>query len=164
MSTASHPTTAEQAHAAIAASAEQATPEVRHLPTMAVGEFVRQGDVYLIRIASLPPGFDRETKDRQLAPGTTQGSRHVLRDSAGLALRTRAAQAISSTLRAWLAKQPAIGRERAERMIPAQIGPAITSPERLLLEHPEHAHKDLPAGDYLCLYQLDFAEQRAVRD
>lgn len=42
-----------------------------------VGTVAHQGDVMFVRIASMPPGKLR--KNRQLAEGTTQGSRHVLR-------------------------------------------------------------------------------------
>ena len=41
-----------------------------------VGTVAHQGDVMFVRIASLPAGKPR--KNRQLADGTTQGSRHIL--------------------------------------------------------------------------------------
>ena len=42
-----------------------------------VGTVAHQGDLILVRIAALPPSA-RPRKDRQLAAGNTQGSRHVL--------------------------------------------------------------------------------------
>lgn len=42
-----------------------------------IGTVAHQGDVMFVRIASMPPGKPR--KNRQLAEGATQGSRHVLK-------------------------------------------------------------------------------------
>lgn len=42
-----------------------------------VGTVAHQGDVMFVRIARLPAG--RPRKNRQLAEGTTQGSRHILK-------------------------------------------------------------------------------------
>ncbi len=41
-----------------------------------IGTVAHQGDVMFVRIASMPAGKRR--KNRQLAEGTTQGSRHIL--------------------------------------------------------------------------------------
>ena len=41
-----------------------------------LGDVVRQGDLYLVAIEALPKGT--ATRERQLVPGTTQGSRHVV--------------------------------------------------------------------------------------
>ena len=43
------------------------------------GDAVRQGDVYITLLERVPTGYARQRKwDRQLAPGATQGSRHVI--------------------------------------------------------------------------------------
>jgi hypothetical protein len=55
-------------------SFDAAAPERIGSPSL--GDVVRQGDLYLIAIESLPNG--KKTKERQLVPGTTQGSRHVV--------------------------------------------------------------------------------------
>src|SRR6185295_16972374 len=39
------------------------------------GDVVRQGDLYLVCLSGVPAGSS--IADRQLAPGTTQGSRHI---------------------------------------------------------------------------------------
>lgn len=44
---------------------------------LTVGSIGRQGDLYLVRIAALPASA-KPRRNRQLADGNTQGSRHVL--------------------------------------------------------------------------------------
>jgi len=60
--------------------------ETQHFPEGAsVGDGVRQGDVYITLLDRVPKGFvKQDTWDRQLAPGSTQGSRHILDAKAGV--------------------------------------------------------------------------------
>jgi hypothetical protein len=43
-------------------------------------------------------------------------------------------------------------------------GPIIEATEAFMIQHPEHAHFQLPAGTYQVTYQLDFATRERVRD
>jgi len=55
----------------------------RDCTALAVGDVMRQGDVYLIRVPNDWPRGKART-DRQLAPGSTQGSRHVAEEPFGV--------------------------------------------------------------------------------
>lgn len=133
-------TTALEAHQAIAQAAAKPDTELRMVKSLAVGEWIRQGDVMLLRVSRRPSKFNTETKNRQLAPGTTQGSRHVLAAGPTIYAKPEGDDAL--------------------------LGPVIVAKERFLLEHPEHAHFSMPAGTYQCRYQQDYSEveRRAVRD
>jgi hypothetical protein len=121
--------------AQITKQAESHKPDVRRVASMAVGEVARQGDVYLTRVdASHKRG--KAISDRQLAPGTTKGSRHIL------------------------------ATPEAKLYAPAEpgplTGPVVDSPtRRVYVEHPEHGHLDLPLGCYQTTYQRDYAKERA---
>lgn len=129
-----------EAHEQIAASAKSPLTEMRYVEKIAVGEFCRQGDVYLLRISKHPSEWKEKTKNRQLAPGATQGSRHILAAGPTIYAKPTGADIL--------------------------LGPVIVAKDRFVLEHPEHAHFSLPAGTYQCRYQQDYAEKerRAVRD
>ena len=128
--------TAAEAHITIEDFAKsKADSKVRVVPSIPIGKSIRQGDVYLTRIKSLPKDFV-ETDNMQLAPGTTQGSRHIM-------------------VNAKVYKNPKARNTE---------GPIVVAKERCLLEHPEHAHFDLPAGTYQVTYQLDYATQQRVND
>jgi hypothetical protein len=132
-------TTALEAHQAIAEAAAKPMTELRMMKAIAVGEWIRQGDCYLIRVAKKPAGLI-PTKNRQLAAGTTQGSRHIVLDGPEIFVHTGNTDPL--------------------------VGPVIVANERFILDHPEHAVFSLPAGTYQCRLQQDWAEQerRAVRD
>lgn len=138
-------TTAIDAHRAIEAAAQQADPEVRRVDRIAVGEYARQGDIYVERIADVDMNWPLGT-NRQLAPGTTQGSRHVV--AGDVAIRT----------------PPEGQRVRRDGANARLLGPQLSSAGRVVITHPEHAHLDLPPGCYQVSYQLDWARQQAVRD
>ncbi len=131
--------TVNQAHEAIAKAATEA-PEVRIHAKLAVGDIAHQGDVYLQRIKSIPKGWTAKTANRQLAPGTTQGSRHCVAGDVELLAPPKGADPL--------------------------LGPVIVAKDGCTITHPEHAHHELPAGIYQTGYQLDQAEKerRAVRD
>ena len=122
-------------------NARKSTPALRRVEAMKVGEVVRQGDLYVTRVAK-KAAHGKPTKNRQLAVGETQGSRHV-----------------------------AVGElevfEPREGAGPL-IGPLVLAPGRWALEHPEHGHFDLPAGTFQVTYQRDYkrelAEIRRVSD
>lgn len=134
-----------QAHERIAEAARKPITETRNVTAIAVGEFARQGDVYLERISSLSKDWTK-TGNRQLAPGTSPGSRHVVTKGPTLF--------VSPEL---------IPRENTRTGV-RLLGPQIEAREPFTVEHPEHAHITLPPGLYQASYQLDFQQQQAVRD
>ncbi len=118
---------------AILHASEQHNDEQRFVRTIQLGEFCRQGDVYLTRVAGTHPRGPA-TANRQLAPGLTKGSRHVAHG---------AVEVFESA-----ADDPL-------------TGPVIFALERFELRHPEHADFLLPSGTYEVRYQRDWAaEQR----
>lgn len=132
-----------QAHEEIERLAKaNAAPEVRRIKDIAVGKVVRQGDIYLHRVdADHPKGKAR--KDRQLALGTTMGSRHVAESPAkvfeGAAAPT------------WCDQR-------------TFLGPLIVAEKRFTVTHPEHAHVCLPAGTYQVTHQMDARTMERVKD
>lgn len=134
-----------QAHEEITKAAQSPLVESRQIANIAIGEFVRQGDVYLQRIAAVDKTW-APIKNRQLAPGASPGSRHVVTQGPVL-----------------LASPIANPQERARGGV-RLLGPQIHAEKPFTVEHPEHAHLCMPAGDFQVSYQLDFNQQRAVRD
>lgn len=134
-----------EAHEAITQSAKTADHETRIIDSITVGEHVRQGDLYLERIAKADTRW-RSTTNRQLAPGVSTGSRHVAEGAVAVSVSPEA--------------NPI---DRSGR-VPRLLGPQISAKEAFTVTHPEHAHMRLPPGDYQVLYQLDYQRQRAVRD
>jgi len=109
--------------------------EARMVRTIPIGHHVRQGDIFLTRIATLPEGL-KQTTERQLAPGTTKGSRHILSGSAVAYTRTNG---------------------------DVLEGPVVVGKERFVVEHPEHGNASIPRGVYSCTYQRDFAKEERAR-
>lgn len=135
--------TAMEAYTLVEQAAAKANQEVRKVSKIEPGQSVRQGDIYLV---CLDPntGQGKTQQGRQLAPGISAGSRHVLSGRGVLMEAVTNLKGVNSR---------------------ALFGPRIYSPdERVLVEHPEHAHLDLPPGQYQVLHQLDFAAQRRVQD
>lgn len=94
-----------------------------------VGDVARQGDVYFMAIDKLPTGAAR-IKDAmpQLAPGTTQGSRHILDSMDGVAMYSFP-------------------------MATAFDGPILHLTAEREVAHPDHGHIILPPGKYAVTYQ-----------
>jgi hypothetical protein len=44
------------------------------------------------------------------------------------------------------------------------VGPLIKSQKDFTIEHPEHAHFQLPAGTYLICYQMNDKTKQRVKD
>lgn len=128
------------AHEAIQQAANVPAIEVRDSTDLAIGEVSQQGDCYLLRLKSKPSGATTTVANRQLAQGTSQGSRHCVADG------------------------PKLFRDPS--ITDPLIGPVIVAKEPWTLTHPEHAHHRMPAGVFQSGFQLDVAEQerRAVRD
>lgn len=119
------------AQRSIERAAKAARPQVRVIEAIKVGQAIRQGDIYVTRIAVLPAEAHARTNDRQLAPGTTRGSRHVV--AGDVEVYTHDAGSWSRL-----------------------IGPVIVASKRFRIDHPEHAAFDLPPGVYQVTFQRDF--------
>lgn len=101
-----------------------------------IGEGIRQGDLYLERISELPKGA-KLTSVRQLAPGSTKGSRHVA----------------AGNVQVYNLANPT----------PLQ-GPVVVAGAPWSLEHPEHANfTDIPSGVYASTYQRDLRQEEIAR-
>lgn len=112
--------------------------EVRY-GTFAVGDQHWQGDVGVLRICELPGGLkDTWEWGKQVAPGNTQGSRHVVDGACKLMVWPNGGEL---------------------------VGPVVRSEEEWALRHPEHGDVVFPKGDYIITYQRAYADEiRRVMD
>jgi len=115
----------------------------KKIGSLAVGDYVAQGDVNIWRLEGVPGGAVQEKKpDSQLAPGTTKGSRHTVRES--------------DMAHCEFFRLP----EENEIQ-----GPVIKMNEPTTIEHPEHGDQLWPAGVVLITYQrLRSDELKRARD
>lgn len=122
-------------------------PEVRIITDMKIGEVVRQGDIYIERVSAIA-SKGAEVKSRQLAPGTTKGSRHIVDESPSVTL--------------WESK-PSIDNKAA-----FQVGPAIEAKCNFSVTHPEHAWIKFVVGNvaqfFQVWFQADFARKERAKD
>lgn len=99
-----------------------------------------QGDVGIVCLDSVPPGCKPIKAERQLAPGTTQGSRHCLTSLDGIEMFS-------------LPNPTALD------------GPVFKTEHGCEIDHPEHGNVILPPGVYGVIYQRQYAEElRRVQD
>lgn len=134
--------TAEKELTRIQRHAEKIRNDEPHvIATASTGDMWPQGDVGLICLDGLPSGCTIEKNpSAQLAPGTTQGSRHCITDLASVRLY------------------------RLADPTPLD-GPIIEAPSGVTVDHPEHGAITLPAGVYGCIYQRAYADElRRVQD
>ena len=97
-------------------------------------KFARQGDLYFTKLAAVPQGVHPWLLPHgQLAPGSSQGSRHCVD---------------LTTVRLWLLPQPT-----------ALDGPVIEAPAGVRITHPEHGHHQFPPGVYQVTFQRAYAEE-----
>lgn len=118
-----------------------------------IGQVAHQGDLILVRIACLPKSA-KPRKNRQLAEGNTQGSRHVL--ESGNVFDCSAGEAVTAI--AAVCRGVNVGEQ--------YVGPVFQSVDGVAnLVHPEH-------GDHLyrgemtiaCVFQRNLdAEEREQR-
>ena len=132
--------TAEQTMQQIQARAEEIKRnEPQRFPAAAsVGDTFRQGDVYFTLLDVAPADCDEVTGELQLAPGTTQGSRHLLDSLDGVT--------------SYRLREPGL-----------LDGPVLLLTEERTVTHPEHGYAILPAGTYRVTYQRDLDEEERVR-
>lgn len=103
---------------------------------VAPGLYIRQGDVLLT--ACEAPTNGQVTDERQLAPGTSKGSRHVADGDVTIYARTGTDPLVGPTL------------------VVGEGGCTIT--------HPEHRHYILPAGTaWSVTYERDLAAEERAR-
>lgn len=126
-----------------------ADPEVRTARRIEIGHAIHQGDVYLHRVADTH-ARGKELGTRQVAVGTTVGSRHVVE---GEDVRVYEGAALPPGVKEpeWVARG-------------SILGPVVVAEQPFALTHPEHAHHALPPGCYQVTYQADFQTQRRVAD
>jgi hypothetical protein len=131
-----------EAHQHIQEAAAEST-EIRFVESMEIGDFARQGDIYLVRVKSAPT--TAVTTNRQLAIGNTQGSRHMAAGEVDV-------------------HQPASSAIQTNNLGRYYLGPTVVARDYWTVEHPEHAHISLPAGIYEVRHQLDAASMNRVID
>lgn len=122
--------------------------------TFGIGDAVHQGDIIIIGINGLPPGA-KHRANRQLADGSTQGSRHVM-------TRGKVFDCDPESI------SRAIKDATGIRVDARYCGPVFVSPKNPTaddLSHPEHGNHGFPAGQVCAVVfqrNLD-AEQREQR-
>lgn len=121
----------------IEAQSVEHTTETRVVLWHVNGSVERQGDVYVEHVADDAPR-GKPTLNRQLAPGNSKGSRHVVEGEGVEIYESR-------------------GKSILE-------GPLFYAPNGCTVTHPEHADVDLPDGTYRAAYQLDPRTRARVAD
>ena len=120
--------------------AGQTTADVRIVPQMQIGQIVRQGDLYITRVADQLPSGLVAASSLQLVEGDTMGSRHCVRPRADLRVLTD-----------------------PKDQDPLH-GPFLSAPTGFYVEHPEHGHMDVrQAGCFRVEYQRDAAAEERAR-
>jgi hypothetical protein len=122
--------------------AQENVSEVRFIKKIEIGQVIRQGDIYIHRVSE-DHNHGTATKNRQLAIGTSQGSRHILVGDCEIFEGTTAPE--------WCASN-------------VFLGPFFKLKNRAVVEHPEHAYVDLPGGYYQITHQMDARTLRRVAD
>lgn len=157
MKTATTATTASQALEQVRAVAEEIrNDETATVGTVSRGDVVRQGDLYVVCITGYTQQLVlKATKRRQLAPGTSQGSRHVLKGTCRIftvqSPRSLALAAIADAL-----------APRKVDLHEELLGPLFETVGEVELDHPEHGNRLLPAGEtFAVIYQRAFAQEEA---
>src|SRR5437868_2165641 len=116
------------------------------ISVMRPGDAVRQGDVYLVGLDEMPT-ITGKSETRQLAPGDTQGSRHVAEgDCDVLTASERDCLRILNRL---------IPETRGQQLF---FGPIIVARGPVMVAHPEHGDRTLPGeATYAVVYQRAWA-------
>lgn len=126
----------------------------RLLDTFAPGDVSHQGDLILVCLLGLPASA-KPRKNRQLADGNTQGSRHIL--ERGDVFDCDASEVVQS-----------IHASTYVSVDAKYVGPVFRSPPNPTphdLTHPEHGHQGFAAGCVVAVvYQRNLdAEERERR-
>lgn len=125
---------------------------VETIGTASIGDVVRQGDLYLVCVEIDRPGMPAKTN--QLAPGETQGSRHI---ATGECVVYQ-----PDDLYAEIVNRSVKGVDIPREL----VGPVIQCVGQTTITHPEHGHKVLPADStWAVVYQRAYADEiRRVQD
>lgn|SRR3990167_3690141 len=118
--------------------------EVRVVKNLPIGKAIRQGDLYVHRVADNHPIGD-QLKIRQIADGFTMGARHILKGDVKVYEGKALPKYVNSR---W------------------PVGYAFrVGSEGAVLTHPEHAHIDLcDEGLYQVTHQMDIRTMQRVSD
>lgn len=119
------------------AAKQKAKPDAVFHATMAIGDYHRQGDVYIQRIKQPSKSELKEITIRvQIAHGNSQGARHCI---TGATLRhIRMYEKLNSTV---------------------LDGPIIEAFNPVEIDHPEHGSLTVPPGWYAISFQRQYAEE-----
>lgn len=129
------------------------------LESFEIGDVSHQGDLIIVRIAELPRSA-RPRTNRQLADGSTQGSRHILQRGE---LFDADPEAVASLILKATTKAGCPCQVDSRYVGPVFISPP--SPTADDLTHPEHGNQGFPAGSICAVVHqrnLD-AEEREAR-
>lgn len=118
------------------------TPE-RFTDAAAPGDTIRQGDLYITIVESVPEGYLLIEKpkevDQQMVPGNTEGAKHCLDSLKGVTLY-----------------RPEVWTEETLE------GPAIVLEEERTVLHPVHGSVTIPKGmTAVFTYQREWSKERA---
>lgn len=120
------------------------------IPGIGTADVLRQGDLYVTALDE--PLAGKPYGSRQLAPGTTLGSRHVVEGDCDV-----------------LAVDEGEATMLLNRLVPATkghrqfVGPMIAARGEVTITHPEHGWRTLPPGNYLVTYQRSYARDEIRR-
>jgi hypothetical protein len=142
--------------------------DLRMARTLQPGQFVRQGDVYLVALPHVPNG---DWKDKRWAD-----VKRTMQPE-GRDLWTPWKRCAESGVKPRGSRQLALGSTQGSRHIASEgptiydfassdecVGPVVDATERWNLTHPEHAHESVPSGCVGTIYQLDVQTQQRVQD
>ena len=125
--------------------------ESQTVGTASLGDVVRQGDLYLTVIEVLPPSA-KKVKEKQLAPGTTQGSRHVASAQLYEVDKREIAEAIVKA------------NLKASMDVERFVGPVVVFDKASPVTHPEHGWVTMPAGSVCAVtYQRNLDQEEKER-
>jgi hypothetical protein len=116
------------------------------IPAMEPGDTLRQGDIYIVAIDVSIDG--KPHGSRQLAPGTTQGSRHIVEGDCDV-IDINVDEGINILARLI----------PATRGVAHFFGPAIIARSQVTITHPEHGDRSISAGNYLTIIQRTWADE-----
>ena len=135
-------------------NAKKRMPSVRDCSQVKPMQVIRQGDIYVVIVDEIE-GKGAEIKNRQLVPGISNGSRHVVADSPHVRI-------FKSRPKDLIAK---LEKKLGQRILDIQIGPAIEAETEWTITHPNHPFcSKIPAGKAQIIYQVDPVTKQRAQD